>query len=206
MKAIDLGLSSGLKWADCNIGAEKESDYGLYFQWGDTVGYPDASHSTWETCPGNGGSKCFDLTSTSKWDGANLNHRGWDMRDLNNGVLMPEVDAAYAHLGSEWRMPTIYEMVELYENTTNEVVEINGVIGMKFINKEDASKYIFFPFAGYADEGRFYCRGLEGFWWSSSDFIVSDGSAYGLLAVEAGAGSSVGERRIAFSVRRVKNT
>ena len=36
---VDLGLPSGLKWAKCNIGAEKESDYGLYFQWGDVVGY-----------------------------------------------------------------------------------------------------------------------------------------------------------------------
>ena len=52
-KAIDLGLPSGRLWADKNIGAEKETDYGLYFQWGETVGYTDASHSTWETCPGN---------------------------------------------------------------------------------------------------------------------------------------------------------
>ena len=53
--AIDLGLPSGLKWAKMNIGATKETDYGKYFQWGDTVGYTDVSHSTWSTCPGNGG-------------------------------------------------------------------------------------------------------------------------------------------------------
>ena len=40
---VDLDLPSGLKWAKCNIGAEKESDYGLYFQWGDVVGHKDAS-------------------------------------------------------------------------------------------------------------------------------------------------------------------
>ena len=52
--AIDLGLPSGLKWANMNIGAEKETDYGKYFQWGDTIGYTDASHSTADTYPGGG--------------------------------------------------------------------------------------------------------------------------------------------------------
>ena len=32
---IDLGLPSGLKWAKCNVGADKETDYGYYFQWGE---------------------------------------------------------------------------------------------------------------------------------------------------------------------------
>ena len=40
-KAIDLGLPSGRLWADRNVGAESETDYGLYFQWGDVVGYTD---------------------------------------------------------------------------------------------------------------------------------------------------------------------
>ena len=47
-------MPSGLKWANMNIGAEKETDYGLYFQWGDTIGYTDASHSTADTYPGGG--------------------------------------------------------------------------------------------------------------------------------------------------------
>ena len=38
---IDLGLPSGLKWAKCNVGAEKETDYGYYFQWGETTPYTD---------------------------------------------------------------------------------------------------------------------------------------------------------------------
>ena len=35
MEYIDLGLPSGTKWANMNIGAETETDYGLYFQWGE---------------------------------------------------------------------------------------------------------------------------------------------------------------------------
>jgi len=38
-EAIDLGLPSGLKWADKNVGATSPEDFGSYFQWGDTIAY-----------------------------------------------------------------------------------------------------------------------------------------------------------------------
>ena len=31
---VDLGLPSGTLWATMNVGANRPSDYGLYFQWG----------------------------------------------------------------------------------------------------------------------------------------------------------------------------
>lgn len=37
--AVDLGLPSGLKWADRNVGATDPEEYGSYFQWGDTEGF-----------------------------------------------------------------------------------------------------------------------------------------------------------------------
>ena len=36
---VDLGLPSGLKWADRNVGASSPEHYGSYFQWGDTEGF-----------------------------------------------------------------------------------------------------------------------------------------------------------------------
>jgi hypothetical protein len=36
---VDLGLPSGLKWADRNVGASSPEHYGSYFQWGDTNAY-----------------------------------------------------------------------------------------------------------------------------------------------------------------------
>lgn len=36
---VDLRLPSGTLWAVQNVGASKPSDYGQYFQWGDTIGY-----------------------------------------------------------------------------------------------------------------------------------------------------------------------
>ena len=37
MEYVDLGLPSGLKWAKCNLGASKPSDYGDYYAWGETA-------------------------------------------------------------------------------------------------------------------------------------------------------------------------
>ena len=34
---VDLGLPSGLKWADRNVGATSPEDFGSYFQWGEIV-------------------------------------------------------------------------------------------------------------------------------------------------------------------------
>ena len=104
-KAIDLGLPSGRLWADRNVGAEKETDYGLYFQWGDTVGYADASHSTWETCPGNGGDSAYNAKSIAAWDAENLKS-GAGMGYVTE-ILKPEADAATVNMGSKWRMPTM---------------------------------------------------------------------------------------------------
>ena len=36
--AVDLGLPSGTKWANMNIGATSESDNGILFIWGDVTG------------------------------------------------------------------------------------------------------------------------------------------------------------------------
>ena len=36
---VDLGLPSGIKWADRNVGAETPQDNGLYFDWGNVDGH-----------------------------------------------------------------------------------------------------------------------------------------------------------------------
>ena len=36
---VDLGVPSGLKWAEWIVGATKLEEYGLYFAWGETQGY-----------------------------------------------------------------------------------------------------------------------------------------------------------------------
>ena len=200
-KAIDLGLSSGRLWADRNVGAESETDYGLYFQWGDVVGYTDTSHSTWETCPGNGGNSTYNKKSIKAWDTENL-HKVTGMKHSTK-ILNPEVDAATVNMGDKWRTPTIEDCTELMTNTRYEYAVINGVKGGKFINKSDASKYIFLPFAGLAAEGSFAYHGIEGGIWSSSVYSVSSAFAYFVGAVESDCDDGAYFRYGVLSVRGV---
>lgn len=37
-EAVDLGLPSGTKWANMNLGAAKETDFGQYYAWGEIYG------------------------------------------------------------------------------------------------------------------------------------------------------------------------
>jgi hypothetical protein len=164
MEFIDLGLPSGTKWANMNIGATSETDYGLYFQWGDIVGYNGdeaLAYSTWSTCPGNGGNSSYNSTSISTWDSANL----------TNGVLNTNVDAAYVHTEGKAKMPTLTQCQELLDETNHSwVTNYNGtgINGMKFVSKKDSSKYIFIPASGGAWNGSFNGVGDYGILWSSS--------------------------------------
>ena len=199
--AVDLGLPSGRLWANMNIGAEKETDYGLYFQWGDTIGYNDASHATWATCPGNGGNSAYTADSIAAWDTENL--QSVTGMAYSTKILKPTVDAATVNMGSKWRMPTHEDYTELINNTNYEVAEINGVKGAKFINKADASKYIFIPFAGAAAGGSFDGQGLGGFVWSSSAYSDNLANAYFVYADESGYDNNSGGRCYAMPVRGV---
>ena len=161
---VDLGLTSGTLWMKCNIGATSKTDYGLYFPWGDTVGYTGdeaLNHSTWSTCPGNNGNSSYNSTSIS----------AWDKDHLTNGVLKTDVDAAYVHTNGKAKMPTLEQCQELLNETNHTWVEDfngSGINGMKFVNKNDDSKYIFIPASGYAWDGSFGNVGSNGYLWSSS--------------------------------------
>lgn len=192
-KAIDLGLPSGRLWADRNVGAEKETDYGKYFQWGDVVGYTDASHSTWDSCPGNGCYSSFNRASIA----------AWDAETLSDGRLKPDFDAATVNMGSKWRMPTHKDCLELFSNTNQESAVVNGVNGIKLINKTDSSKYIFIPFAGGALDGSFGFWGRAGDIWSSSVDSDFPERAYRVGIYESGCDDYVGLRYIALPVRGV---
>ena len=155
---VDLGLPSGLKWAKCNVGAEKETDYGDYFQWGSTT--PNtADECTWKNAPFNNGSNVYDSEYFNS------------VKDTvcPNGILAKEYDAAAQIMGGNWRMPTQTECKELLNETTNEwFTNYNGtgVNGRKFTGSNGNS--IFIPSAGCRSVSWFADQGNYGFVWSSS--------------------------------------
>ena len=143
---VDLGLPSGLKWAKANLGAESETDPGLYYMWGETEGHEKNSG--------------YEFTSK--------NYTAKGLNTISTNLSLAQ-DAANVRLGGEWRMPTKTEFGELLTNTNATWTTINGVTGFKFANKTDSSKYIFMPAAGlYYGDSSLYGWGSYGNYWSST--------------------------------------
>ena len=195
---VDLGLPSGLKWAKCNVGAKKETDYGYYFMWGSTT--PNTkTKCNWKHAPFNNGLSDYDEeyfnTHKSEW-----------LDDNDN--LKPEYDAAYKATNGIARMPTHEDFQELLDNTINEWIEDfngTGVNGWKFTSKIDASKYIFIPAAGSCNGGSVnYVCGI-GYVWSSSFSTSYPDNAWYLYFLSDGCGMYNYYRYYGKSVRGVMN-
>ena len=162
---VDLGLPSGLKWAKCNVGAEKETDYGDYFQWGDIDDKTNYDCS-WESY------KYGDDLNLSKYNTENNGYKNGYRGTIDNKITLDlEDDAARANMGGNWRMPTDAEIRELVNNTYNEWSENfngSGVNGRKFTSKTDENKYIFIPASGFRSGSSLIGQGSYGYVWSSS--------------------------------------
>lgn len=156
---VDLGLPSGTLWATCNVGASKPSEYGLLFQWGDTQGWATEQVGFGE------GKKKF-LYDDYKW-AIKESVLTFSKYTTPGASLELEDDAAHVNMGGDWHMPTPEQFKELINETTSKWERQNGVNGMKFISKEDESKYIFIPAAGDAWHGSINNNGREGNLWSS---------------------------------------
>lgn len=153
---VDLGLPSGMLWATCNVGAKKPTDYGLYFQWGDTIGYPKEQI---------GKDKKFDWSDYKfSIDGS---FKNFSKYNTAGATLELEDDAAHINMGGDWHMPTPAQIQELINETTSTWEAQNGVNGRLFTSKIDSSKSIFIPAAGYAWGGSLSYSGSFVRVWSS---------------------------------------
>ena len=158
---VDLGLTSGTLWATMNVGATSETDYGSYFQWGDTVDKRNAGCSWSSYKYGDGFNGTLTKYCTNSTYGQVDDKTTLDLED----------DAARANMGGDWRMPTHALIEELAKETNSEwVTGYNGtnINGRKFISKTDPSKYIFIPASGYREGSSFYIRDYNAYVWSSS--------------------------------------
>ena len=204
--AVDLGLPSGTKWANMNVGAEKPEDYGLYFAWGETTGYTSVGEGepqdgiytmtdhlfVWENYKWCNGSQ----TTMTKYC-ANASYGTVD----NQLTLLPEDDAARANWGGEWSMPTIADIEELLDNTTSEWTTQNGVNGRRFTAANGNS--IFLPAAGWRGGPSLVYQSMHGYYWSASVNPSSSGIARRLDFVSGGTDAYDGSRHFGHSVRPV---
>lgn len=161
VQAVDLGLPSGIKWASCNVGAEKPEDYGNYYAWGEVL--PKADYS-WATCKYANGTSLEDPKLTKYCNNASYGDNGFTD---DKTTLDPEDDAAYFNLGGSWRMPTDAEWAELREQCTWTWTTQNGVNGYQVASKTNSNS-IFLPAAGYRVDTNLDYVGSYGDYWSSS--------------------------------------
>lgn len=166
---------AGIKWATMNVGANKVTDYGLYFQWGDTKGYTADQVGT-----GDGKKKFAQDWSDYKFttDGGKsfTKYNGTD----NKIVLDLVDDAVHAAWGGYWRMPTSGEIDTVLNSTAVTKTwksDYNGtsVAGYELHDKT-SNDTLFLPACGYADDGSMYYVGSDGYYWLSS--LDTDGVSY----------------------------
>ena len=193
---VDLGLPSGLKWASCNVGAEKPEDFGLYFAWGETEGYSgitDEKQFSWadyKLCSGS--NSILTKYNTKSSQGTVDNIKTLELVD----------DAAYTS-DNTCRIPTQADFEELTANTTSTWETLNGVNGRRFTSKTNGNS-IFVPAAGYCDDGSVYDVGSLGGLWSSSLSESGPRSAWGLGFSSGDVGVGASGRCGGFTVRAVQ--
>lgn len=173
LEYVDLGLS--VKWATCNVGADKPEDYGDYYAWGELE--PKESY-TWENY------RYFDPStedSVSKYHIGEVTYQRYDnlgtykekeyiSPDRNTKRFEPIDDAATTLWGSDWRIPTSAEYNELYLNCHYDTVTVNDVICIRYTSKiagyEDRS--ILIPYGGYIEGSEHKELGLSCWMWTSA--------------------------------------
>ena len=160
-EAIDLGLS--VLWGSFNLGAADERQTGYYFAWGETE--PKSTYSwadyAYSNNSGTGFSKyCYD--------------KGWwtGPGEPDNCVeLEPSDDPVRVHLGGGWRMPTRWELWELwdmisYEGGRMNLETLDGTRGFRVVAPSGDS--VFFPCAGRVIGNMVEEYGRYGYYWTSS--------------------------------------
>ena len=193
---VDLGLPSKTMWATCNVGADKPEEEGLLFQFGRVDGYKYGDkNNKFRTNAQNKqdtGSEYIPLTSSG-----NTYDKGT--------TLNLEDDAAHVNMGGKWRMPTNDEFKELLDNTTHNLVTINGVLGMRFTSNINGYQ-LFIPFMqGYWYDGTWFSyAGIYASMWSSQVGPSNSIYAYLLYCNYSSLARTGGNRcSCAFSVRGV---
>ncbi len=204
-KYVDLGLS--VKWARCNLGASKPTDYGDYFAWGETE--PKTNY-TWATYKWMQAGKS-DWQYITKYTAADRKTEGiWYDSDGNfigdnKTTLDAADDAATANLGSPWRMPTGDEIQELIDNCTWTWTTQDGVKGYEVKSKKNGNS-IFLPATGCRNGSEFINAGSWGLYWSSSlrSAYLSSAYARDLDFDSDGRDYTDPERYLGLSVRPVR--
>ena len=190
MKLVDLGLPSGTKWADMNMGAEKPEDGGDFYAWGELE--PKDSFS-W---------------TNYKWN--NSEGTSYKSLDLGSDIAKnPLYDAAYLY-DKTMCLPTATQWSELISKCTLTYKQVNGKNVYEVVGPNGNS--IILPLAGYKNSGTTLVKGNTHGCYVSSSIYSSNTNMYSKTADLEESKNVVGVSRkmIGRSIRpvscEVKNT
>ncbi len=147
-EAVDLALPSGLKWASCNVGADKPEDWGDCFAWGEISTKSEYTESN---------------SMTQKKSIADLQKDGIVG---NDSIVSVSYDPAATLWGDGWRMPTRQDYEELIANCkwTWCGMEDDGYYRVKGNN----GNFIYLPASGACLDDNPHFGGNFGQYWTSS--------------------------------------
>ena len=175
--AVDLGLPSGVKWANCNVGASSPEGFGGYYAWGET----------------------FEKESYTITDYTYYKSSKQEWVDIGTNISGTRYDVACQKWGGDWRMPTKEEIEELIDECSWQWTSINKVNGYRITGPNGNS--IFIPAAGYRVDNGLYQRGYQAISWS--DKVVLGAGAHCLRFGDAKWERSIIDRYVGVSVRPV---
>lgn len=155
---IDLGLPGGVKWACCNVGANKPEEFGGYFAAGETEEKETYTEGTYKL---KGRRDIYNYVKNTYGD-----------RDYNKSSLLPEYDVAHVKWGDNWSMPTLLQFKVLWNRTTHKQTTVNGVKGWLFTGFNGNS--IFFPAGGFHGNRGFECVEIMCYYWTASTWGGDD--------------------------------
>ena len=151
---IDLGLTSGTKWACCNVGANNPFQYGDYFAWGEVTSKNNYSMNTY----------VFYHSGDDSWI------------SLRDDIAKTNWDAAYVQWGTDYKMPSQTQFQELGETCTSTWTTINGINGLLFTTQN--GNKVFLPAAGLRHDYNSAGVGSYCHYWSSTQHPTSSNYAY----------------------------
>lgn len=200
-KYVDLGLS--VKWATCNLGAYSLIEKGNTFSWGEVM---RGKYHNWESYKYSEGNSSY-VTKYCDNEVIGVNDR--------KTTLELSDDAAYVNWGTDWRIPTEKEFIELINECSWKLDSINNVKGYQVIGKNGNS--IFLPFCerishsartiGYTMivtvETHVSVEGEGGYYWTSSVDVNNPQKAWGCCINSNICGMSNIDRYMGLYIRPV---
>jgi len=181
IELVDLGLS--VKWANKNIDADKESDTGGYYAWGETATKDTYTWANYEYCSGTEES-CVVI--------------GSDIRKNK------KYDRAYKY-STNLCLPTNEQWEELISKCTWKSATVDGVKGYKVTGPNGNS--IFLPFSGCSYDGEDHNVGSSAYYWTSN-YIKEETFRAQAAYIKSGSKASVSKirRRTGAAIRAVEVT